>query len=324
MWDPNYDFSNQNTFTGFLESDLYTFDELVEAIYFLDQYLLALPAMYPNIRNRILAKSVVIKFQSASQDFIVNENRKVQAAELLHKITETILTLIDDETLVFPVPMGSSVLSLLRRSRNVDNPDIKDYLDSARRQLEDVHAILILEDIDGKSVNLRLSARLEDGIENIKHLVAKSIEIIEADDSIDRHLKRKILKRLNELSKLVASGNVRWDRFFGILKPTIIYLGAIGSLVGGANSFNQAETVLLNVEQIVCETTFIAPDEFPEHIFMPSSSGELKLLPSPNETIVETKSENTGKHEYPDTQNDDDIIDGEFDELNDEDDPSPE
>ena len=89
----------------------------------------------------------------------------------------------------------------------------------------------------------------------IKTLISEAIEIIEVDSSLTEKTKKNIVDYLNTALKELDRERVNWARFIGRIKETVIVLGALGSLVGGASSLYHAQDKLEQTTIVIQKTS---------------------------------------------------------------------
>ena len=90
---------------------------------------------------------------------------------------------------------------------------------------------------------------------NAEENLKRAIDIIESDDVLTSEGKERVLKHINKAIEELHRKQTDWSRFFGLVKETIIILGAVGSIVGGQCALLQAKKTLEEVTQIVEKTS---------------------------------------------------------------------
>ncbi|OUR82697.1 hypothetical protein A9Q75_05250 [Colwellia psychrerythraea] len=86
-------------------------------------------------------------------------------------------------------------------------------------------------------------------------LLREAIVLIEQDLSISSKAKKKIINKILEIIKSLENSETKWTMTLGSIKETIIILGALGSLTGGAVGLAQATEKVKEAEEIVCSTS---------------------------------------------------------------------
>lgn len=89
----------------------------------------------------------------------------------------------------------------------------------------------------------------------IKELINEAIELIKEDITLSEKSKNKIIEYLEKAIKELEKEYVNWTRFLGLVKETIIVLGALGSFAGGAALFKAQEK--LEETSIIVQKTSI-------------------------------------------------------------------
>ena len=89
----------------------------------------------------------------------------------------------------------------------------------------------------------------------IKDLIQEAISIIEGDESLTEKSKKCIVAYLEKALKELDGKYVNWTKFIGRIKETIIVLGALGSLVGGASALYSAQDKLEQSTEIIQKTS---------------------------------------------------------------------
>lgn len=89
----------------------------------------------------------------------------------------------------------------------------------------------------------------------IKDLVNEAIALIRNDDTITTKTKNSIIDYLEISLRELDRERVNWTRFLGRIKETIIVLGALGSLAGGASFLFDAQGKLEQTTTIIQKTS---------------------------------------------------------------------
>lgn len=89
----------------------------------------------------------------------------------------------------------------------------------------------------------------------IKELIIEAADIIKVDSSLTEQTKKSIIDYLNNALNELERERVNWSVFLGKIKETVIVLGALGSLVGGASALYNAQKKLEQTTIIIQNTS---------------------------------------------------------------------
>ncbi|WP_300671546.1 hypothetical protein [Desulfoluna sp.] len=89
----------------------------------------------------------------------------------------------------------------------------------------------------------------------IKNLVNEAIDLIKEDESLTEKSKKIIIEYLEKALKELDYKYVNWTKFIGRIKETVIVLGALGSLIGGAGTLYNAHAKLEQVTETIQKTS---------------------------------------------------------------------